>query len=535
MLGNEGSRTSAAAQWMVEHWDKGRMLWWTRNALAILSFVIYACSALLLNQSETSKWNPEHTDSIPAAISFGVYGAPLGTIVRDVWGTMRTRETLGLSMQQVFERVVRGPIQPAPLIRITTDGNGIGYFTFAGVAFKLLGPRLASLTEFFLILVGLSALGFVLRFQDDRLFAVPLCFFTLTLMLFTPLASSAVHELTIGGIRYFSLAGILPALYVCYEIADRSELSYSRREGNVLLLALQTLLLVLVILVRTNAIYLAVPIAIVSLRKIAAIRAVRSTLQEQLHKIGFTTALCVVFGAFFVASVVPDYLKTGAFNAGIWHRAFISFGYNPAWPFPIVRKTYDCTSDAHPNGLRPGIQDSNGHCVWIVYRTERGLPDNAMELNAGAYQTALRKAYMTVLINHPWEALKTYVYYKPSSIVATVWASMTFELSGRRATILPLLIVQFVILGGFVALGAYAGYTREALLAIKVIVLFAPFTIPTYMLAWSHFHTTADLIFYVWAGLTAICIFLARKLLFRLGKKRFDPSLRNTVASSASQ
>src|SRR5262249_58146237 len=79
---------------------------------------------------------------------------------------------------------------------------------------------------------ALSAAVFIWRFHDRRMVVVVLYFTTLTVMLLTPLVWSPPYatNLTIGGIRYFSLVAILPAFHLIFECADTQAASFARWE-----------------------------------------------------------------------------------------------------------------------------------------------------------------------------------------------------------------------------------------------------------------------------------------------------------------
>jgi hypothetical protein len=510
---------------------------WIRILLALASFFVYAAGVLHLDPGNTSEWGPESTDSIPAAISFAVHGYRLGTIDRDVWGVMHPpRDVNSVKLKRIMEQVIEGPAGQHGALQTTTDGNGIGYFIFGGVAFKLLGPHLSSLTDLFLLLLGLSALAFVTRFQDNRSFVVPLFFLSLTVMLLTPLTNpSAWNETPIGGIRYFILAGILPAFHLCFEFRERSSIRQTRANGLPVLLAVQVLLLTLVVFIRGNAAYLAAPIAIQALFGLRDRWPDRAQLARAIDKITAAGVLALAGATFLIIAVVSDYAKTGLINPGVglWHRAFIGLGAHPAWPSPGLREVFDCTnSQQHPEGLKRGILDANARCAAIHY----GGEISPYDLFNSEYQLRVRSAFFYVVRNYPRETIETFLYYKPLMMWDTIITSLRLDFSGPRAAILPMALVQLLIFLAFICFGMTPGYPGDVILTTKIIVLFALFSIPSYLLAWSNLHTSTDLIFYTYSALALVLAFIVgwnRGMLQRNSGSQLSTGSQSTTTESS--
>jgi hypothetical protein len=186
---------------------------------------------LSVHPERRSGWVDEAAFSLAAAVSYSVYGTPLGTAKANVYEIFRSipprEDTVNrIPIQQVIARTAAGDLPAADLLKTSTDGVGAGYPIFASLAMQLFGPYISSLIYSFLLLVGISTLVFFYRYRDDRLFMVPLLFLALTLMLLSPLTSdqAAMDWCPIaGGMRYFGVAGVLPALYIIFEVADVHE------------------------------------------------------------------------------------------------------------------------------------------------------------------------------------------------------------------------------------------------------------------------------------------------------------------------
>src|SRR5262249_51833729 len=144
---------------------------------------------------------------------------------------------------------------------IVQDGNGVGGIAITEAAFALFGPSAQALSLFFLALMGISAATFVGRYQGQRMSVVPVLFLGLTLLLLTTLTTTPMSsQVPIGGLRYYAVVGILPALHWCFEfIGDDDSPDKSTRCA---LLIIQVVVLGLAILVRGSPIYLLAPVIV---------------------------------------------------------------------------------------------------------------------------------------------------------------------------------------------------------------------------------------------------------------------------------
>src|SRR5262252_2585005 len=203
-----------------------------RPGLALLSFLLYAVAALIAVHEHPSAWALEHDDSLPTAISHAVYGTRIGIYDSNVRAVFRELDRTGLtpqSLQNAVEIASRGDI-PRGSTTLANDGTGAGQPLFMGIAAGLFGPHLSSFPILFLLLMGIATLAFIARFDDDRLFMVPLTFTALSIMLLTPLLSdqAVLDQAPIGGNRFFGMLGVLPALHLYFDMREEPPGTSSR-------------------------------------------------------------------------------------------------------------------------------------------------------------------------------------------------------------------------------------------------------------------------------------------------------------------
>ena len=481
-----------------------------RIGLAIGSFIIYAVAVTALREHHFARYISDRFP-VAAAVSDLVYGAPIGTIYSGLLGPFVYKP---LPMQQALEEAARGRSETGPLLTANPDGNGIGYTLFATLAMRLFGLQLSSLTFAFLCLMGISTFAFLLRYRDDRVFFVLLYYFSLTIMLFTPLGTDidAVNEIPVGGIRYFTLLGILPALHIFWEIVGSERAAARARPGNYIALAVQVLMLAVVILVRGSAGYLLGALVAAFFALLGARRRDPAGIRKVLGKGAFIAVLSAALVASFYLWVPQGYKESGRITGIVWHRVLISLGANPAWPFGDLRDVYaSCKRYSHES-LLPGFADWNGQCIWAAYAIEHGLtvPETIAEIYSGRYETVMREAFFGIARKYPTQVFEAFFYYKPANMLASLRYLIGFGAPGKtlglKSLLLVLALAQASALAACVVFGASGEPGNHLRLLSGALMLFALWSIVPYFVAWSTPHTSAELLFYIFSGLAVALI-----------------------------
>src|SRR5215216_4061562 len=464
-------------------------------ALAILSFATYLWAALLLHQQNQGggAYIIERS-SLAAAVSNVVYGAPLGAVFSEILTSFLTFVTpIDILIEQLA-----GGAAPSRLASVVQDGTGLGYVVFATLAMHIFGPRLSAIIWLYFIFVAISALAFLWRYRDERLVALPLYFSSLTIMLFTPLTSNPVYlaQSAVGGIRYFSLLGILPALHIFLDLVETRDTNIPGRWPDLVTLGIQVIILVLAILIRNSTGIFMVALALTWVVAAWIHRRDIALLRRTLFKGAYVTLLsAVVVGALMLS--LPNYVREGRIGSVFWHRVFISLGLHPEWPFGNMRERYDCTKYIE-EGIGVGGSDRTGHCIWLVYAMEHNIPENKWieGVYGDLYETALRQAFLEVLRTYPRQVLETLFWYKPPMIVASIKESLTFDLSGFSNLQIFLLVASIGIALVFGISSSVYWWSPGFLLLIGATMMFATFSTIPYLVAWANPPTTADLLFF---------------------------------------
>jgi hypothetical protein len=472
--------------------------------LALASFVLYAAGVVMLHQNRAPGWSLEASGALPAAVSHWVYGTPFGAMEHDVW--LKFEHPGDASVQDVLAMAASKSIPPGLVDSTTLDGGGAGTNVFVTIATGLFGIKLSSLVKLYLVIVGVSAVAFMLRFPDRRLFALLLYFLVATVMLLTPLGSSdlAVDQTPIGGQRYFVMAAILSALYIFFEIIDRGAGAGSRRTlANAALLLLQALLLFGALLVRSSAGYLLGVLFVVWLWRLYRERR-QPDQRRTLLRTGAVVAAAFGVYCVFAATALSAYVHNGRIFGNVWHRAFISFIFHPDWPFGNLRQVYDCTRYI-PEGLNRQNMDRNGHCVWLVYppNATRPLGDVIAGTYDGEYEKALRQAFFYVASHYPRQTFELYAIYKTALVENTMQLARHALFKLYRAPVakafFALAAAQLLVFVAFMVAVARV----ERTVVDPPLVIFALFfvaSIPPLYVAWSTLATATDMIFLLYSS-----------------------------------
>jgi hypothetical protein len=469
--------------------------------LAIVSFLIYAATIFTLPQIRDSKYCCEQS-SFAAAVSNVVYGSRVGSLYTGVFDAFMDHftdplpDTLKKIRAELPEKPSDDTFSPT-----TLDGNGVGYPLVATVAFRLFGLQWWSLTAVMLILMAVSMAVFLLRFPP---LLVTLYFGGLTVMLFTILVWDPGWrmQIPVGGIRYFSLTGLLPLFYILFSLIERQP------SRAVVPLAIQTAILTLAALTRGNAVTAFGAIAVVGL----VIARRNPTKLRDMVTIGVATAAVVAVIAFVVS---PNWITSGRFHTIVWTRVTQSLlATNPNLSVAKLDEMYPC-----PAGETNA--DDGGGCIWSAYVKKHHIPIDSLgdKTFGGEFEAAMRAAFFEIAWKYPSETLQTFLYYKPAEIIDSLRVSLDFNLSEYSPLAIGLLLVA---LGTILSAAATArSLNREG----AIILVAALFTATAYLAAYANPGVTADLL---------LCCLMGCGLLFGALVKALVKLARLTLFASPS-
>jgi hypothetical protein len=267
----------------------------------VLSFFIYACAALLVHGKQRNDFIQERS-SLSAAISYVIYDAPLGKVYS---GVLAQFLNFQIPLDETLAQSTLHEVAPGVLLGSTADGNGIGYIVLTTLSIMLFGAHTYSPVILMLGLMAISGVAFLWRYLREYGAAVVLYFTSLTIMLFTPLVWNPAYSsnMSIGGIRYFSLAAILPAFHLVLEFFDAREWRQRIAGWKLAPMAIQVVILVLGILIRNGAALLIAVVGGTCLYVAWKNRYQRFATVQVLLKGGYMGAVAAIFVCILLFSV----------------------------------------------------------------------------------------------------------------------------------------------------------------------------------------------------------------------------------------
>jgi len=497
-----------------------------RLVLTLLSFCIYAVVLFSLSQDRDAAFAVDRS-SVAAAVSNIAYGAPFGTVHSGVLEHFLRH--VEAPLQEVFDEIGSDETSVGPVMPTIHDGNGSGYIVFATVALRLFGLHSWSLLLLMLGVMGFSALSLLARFGGTIAEVVILYFCGLTFMLFTALIWDPANSLqmSVSGSRYFTLVAILPAFHLLFEIVHGPGSEPERARRRDFLLAAQTAIFVLSVLVRSSVAPTAGALGVVWLGLLWRRRHAEAELRSLGRKAAIIGLVAVGFVGILILILPFDYVTEGRFTKTFWELLVVGLGVNPAWPFGDLRDIFDCRQYI-PEGLVSSLVDRNGHCMWWHYAAKHKIPATEVidGTYGGRYEIAMRNAFLKISWLYPVEVLATFFYYKPKIIISSILASLETRLVSYPPLAIGLLFASFANLLAYFVVGARLPAPNRKLI-VKAAMLFAAAAVPSYLVAWASPWTTGDLLFYC-----VFCIGLLSGLVAAAGYRVASRLVSTTRAKS---
>lgn len=253
------------------------------------------------------------------------------------------------------------------------------------------------------------------------------------------------------------------------------------------------------------------PICLIGAPIVSALIAVRAGSSKRVATV-FFVPLVILLGALYglVPLAFSKEANSGRLQTLVWHRVFVSLGVNPEWPFPGVREEYRCPQT--PGALRQQ-SDSNGACVWFAAPMNQSRPAAEVwaDLYGPDYERVLRQAFFHVAVEYPGKTLATFLYYKPQMMIAeTITALKPWK--AIPASVCALVVLQFVLVTGFLATEPVAGRGVGIGAGITIALALVLFALIPHFIAWTTPPTGQELaagavsgaIIALWLGCRAI-------------------------------
>jgi len=469
---------------------------WSRrvaaNGLALLSFVLFAVAVLSLHQERFVPFVLEEEGPVSTVLSHYFFGAT-HALVDSAIPKFFHEEVGTLPAEEAIERALQAEIKPTHDLAPVTDGTGIGPVLMIRAAFAVFGLRARALPYFFVLVLGISTVAFIFRFQDRRIFVIPVLFTAFTVLILSPLTSDAANaaEAPFGGMRSYAIVGIIATLHWCFEIFDGSSVGNRSWTARWTSVSIQVTILGFAILVRGAPAYLLGPVLAVGLYR-ANMNWKWATLRPILLRVAVPIAALVVALLSITPIISPEYARAGRAFSTVWHRLFVTFGVHPNWPFPGLREKYSCPEI--PEGLTPGLLDRAGHCIWWTYAREHHLSLERVkrETYGAEYERALRSAVWYVVRTYPKETIETFFIFKPKLVINNVLTMLNLHAPNDRSLPAVLLVLQCAILFVFMISWPRQTVLADIAFGARLLSLFLVFGLVPQIVAWARPPTVID-------------------------------------------
>jgi hypothetical protein len=458
--------------------------------LAALSAVLYVSIVFSIAQNRAELFKIER-GSIAAAVSNVAYGGRFGTAYSAV--TTALVKTIDQPLQSSLDALPAHIDGSGVVIPAIVDGTGAGYVLVATVAIRLFGLHVWGLELLTIGLTVLSAIVFLWRFGSPYAGTVILYFVILAALQFSIYQGVAVvapGQISLGGIRYFALVAFIPAFHLCLEFFDARSRG-SRRDY--LLLGAQATIFLIAALVRISAGCLAGAVIVVAVAFAWRYRRDAPRLRLLGRKaLAFLFSVALILTG-IIAATPSAYVQEGRFNSVFWHRAVISLGANPAWPFEHLNSEIDCHRDI-PEGLVRGIVDRNGHCIWLDYAIKHDLSGAvvASQIYGGLYESVMRHTLLRIAGEYPREVLATFLYYKPKMLLNDLLSIGRLKFDQQQNFSILLLIGSVGVFLLYVAAAAPPRSVARRMFGIAL--AFSVCNLCPLMVAWPVYWTMDDLV-----------------------------------------
>jgi len=304
----------------------------------------------------------------------------------------------------------------------TADDRGLS--DFVNVAFRLFGPKMRALFNFWFLLLGLSVIAAILRYRQDPIALAAIACSVIGIGAVLPALTRAAGEgfgepsIHISESRMFDILGIVALLHLLLAMLRPSA---TPRWLDVATLIAQAGLIALLIHARTSVSWLF--LAILSIGLVLAVLRLKG--RGRPPQSGVVLAVsCTVL----VAWTGVHLYQRAAFNPAyfgeigprtFWHNALMGLGQN----FVLSRKLNVVGSDSTAvDAVLLDMKTRNDSRLTEQWQTQNILNSlgSSNTFDWRAYEDVARDLYFRTLFSDPWQATRLFVWDKPGRVVALI-------------------------------------------------------------------------------------------------------------------
>jgi hypothetical protein len=271
-------------------------------------------------------------------------------------------------------------------------------------------------------------------------------------------ASSIFDPENLGSIadpRFLSALAIIPGAHLAGLLLSKSPPS----PGNILLAALQSIILLFAYWIRASAIW--VVFGVLVLGAFVAIEEIRTRRLQfrSMWSLGILLAVCALQTLWASTAAHPIYKEKGEIaHHVLWHSVFYQLQFHPQWQQKYAAEYDNARFDELPPvAAKKYLMRHPAPPSAAIYLTE-----DHQYLKVAATETYARKAFLEFFANDPKFVLETYLVYSPMSVLRALGSlakplpdgsrngGIMSSLEGNAAEYMLLGII-LVLIAGFLA------------------------------------------------------------------------------------
>lgn len=423
----------------------------TCGAMLIIALIFWG--GVRRGMDHVAAYGPESEQTaISIALSESIYGLRLGYLgfatvkrkLQEIWNSgaaylndpilIKNNADRNLLNQAITAAASLGPQEPGFLsdrTLITTVYDDMGYVDYVKLSFRLFGLRIESMYYTFFVLIGISALVFIVNFRESLSAQVVLlcALFAFYVELHTAIFIPDMPTLT--GMRHSSSLALLPMWHFIFLIVLRRRLTI----GSIVSALIQLAILILAIRIRGSAGWTVLFAVAVGLARALA------SWWEQDRESHSLVRLAHEAASWPVIVLVVGVLANSVYSRVVLHPIYFTddvIPYHGPWHSAVLGLSYDPELYSAPAAkmLREGANtDEVGYYEALDYlRRIRFIAPNPNpgESPAGfvspwtgtikfrLHDSIMRAVFFDIMRHHPLRVAWIYAYEKPRSIYFTL-------------------------------------------------------------------------------------------------------------------
>jgi hypothetical protein len=362
----------------------------TRQSLAV---------ALSMLQQPPSSGYQAYAPVVGVLLKSGLY-------ISDQAGDKARRERLladPATLNAAFAEALRIPIAKAEPAKADASefihGNDLGYADFAYLAFRLFGPRVSALYNFYFLLLLVSVAIFIVQFRKRRFMLLVLAVYLAAhLFVIEYITGFTFQTGSVANSRCFSLLGLLPALYLVAVGGTANRMSAGRAVG----MCAQAALLAFIVSCRLEAAWEAAMVVVIGGVSAGALFLQRNSDRAEQRARGFRS----LYPAAALALMLGMVLGRQSLVAGAAYRHDTKV--HPVWDTVLndllmdrnLRIRYTGSADVDPDGAACRAVNFQSHSLPYDCIAATDLYGG----RAGDYDRAARNIALEILRSRPLAA-----------------------------------------------------------------------------------------------------------------------------------